>query len=196
MEVLSAGANPTWDSKGRTLGESSEASMKSFKWWVGVSEAQGHSRSRAHLSRGLEGQENSMMFGDGKDLQTVQCYCTPNFKAGNEKTWSWRDSVLVSLPGWEMRASSHRTMIILKNFWPGKWHDEIYIWKHCWLTCDRCMGEKERKSSQEVGKTVVQEREGEVLNKDSRQWNQSSDSQSIVLHPHDGILFSNKRNIY
>lgn len=31
MEVLSAGANPTWDSKGRTLGESSEASMKSFK---------------------------------------------------------------------------------------------------------------------------------------------------------------------
>lgn len=57
------------------------------------------------------------------------------------------------------------------------------------------MGEKERKSSQEVGKTVVQEREGEVLNKDSRQWNQSSDSQSVVLHPHDGILFSNKRNI-
>lgn len=119
MEVLSAGANPTWDSKGRTLGESSEASMKNFKWWVGVSEAQGHSRSRAHLSRGLEGQENSMMFGGGKDLQTVECYCTPNFKAGNEKTWSWRDGVLVSLPGWEMRASSHRTMIILKNFWPA-----------------------------------------------------------------------------
>lgn len=62
--------------------------------------------------------------------------------------------------------------------------------------CDTRMGKKERKSSQEVGKTVVQERDGEVLSKDSRQWSQNGDAQSVVPHPHDGILFSNKRNVY
>ena len=59
------------------------------------------------LCQGLE-EKNNVMFGDGEDLQTVQC-SQGSSRQGIGEAGEWAQKQ--GLPGWEMTASSYRTVV-------------------------------------------------------------------------------------
>ena len=129
--------------------------MRNLNWWAGISEAEGHSRPRAHLGRGLEEEKNSMRFGDGKDLpETVECCWSLSSRQGVRSHTAGGTGCPASLPGWGVRASSSKTTTVSGTCWrPFKQMCMIgFVSGKIAAQCMTIMGEKEGKSCEVEGR--------------------------------------------
>lgn len=135
--------------------------MRSLKWQVGISEqrdipGQGHTWTK-DLRR-----KTAWCLGTEKTYQQFSAAEVKSFRPGVRRHEAGEAGFWTILPGWEMRASSYKIMMMSGACWRTfnqAWHDQIYTWKKHGLMCDRFWGKGRGKSSQGVGKPAVKERQ-------------------------------------